>query len=77
MKTRTKDPGLKAASMLLLRNKEVTIDQLQAIPQLKSRDHVNGAIKYLMMNFNVRKHTREISKHPILTCEEVISLVSN
>ena len=77
MKIQTKDPGLRAASILLLRNKEVTVNQLHAIPQLKSQDHVNGAVEYLMMTFNVRKYTREISKHPILTCEEVISLVNN
>ena len=74
MDFRTEEIGLKVASALLIRKKEIAVSDLQAMPFFTDSDQVKNAVEYLLRTFDARMYSKRVARHPMLEWEDVISL---
>jgi hypothetical protein len=74
MKLRPEEIGLKLAAALLMHNKEIAVSDIRAIPFITTPDHVKGTVEYLMKTFDARIYSKQVSRHPMLEWDEIITL---
>lgn len=74
MELRTEEIGFKIAAALLLHNKEIAVSDIQAMPFFTNSDQVKGTVEYLMKTFDARIYSKQVSRHPMLEWDEIITL---
>lgn len=62
------------ASSLLLQQKEISVEDIRAMPFLRSPDEAEAVVSFLIENFKVEIYLKKVSSQPILEWEEVIRL---
>lgn len=66
--------AVKVASALLMQHKELSVEDIKALPFFMSTDEAEAVIGYLRSNFDVEVYHKRISRKPILEWEEMIRL---
>jgi hypothetical protein len=72
--TSTEKLSFKLAAWLLLKKKEVSYTELEALPTVTDEQDVEEIIEFLVNHFNVEKLTQKTSTWPMLSWETVIKL---
>lgn len=70
----TKKIAMRLTCALLLQRKEISVEDIKAIPFFMSPDEAEAVISFLRENFNVEVYLKKVSSHPILEWEEIIRL---
>ena len=66
--------SFRLAAWLLLKKKEVSFTELEALPTVKDDKDVEAIIDYLTSHFNAEKTTRKTASWPMLSWETVVRL---
>ena len=66
--------GLKLASALLLHNKEISLEDIRAMPFFEYPEEAEAVINVLLDKFEVEIYTKKIGSMPILEWEEIMIL---
>jgi hypothetical protein len=66
--------SFKLAAWLLMKKKEVSYSELEALPTVKDEQDVEEIIEFLVNHFNVEKLTQTTSTWPMLSWETVVKL---
>lgn len=67
------DIGINIASALLIKNKRLGVNEIEAIPFVTEKD-VPLIIRELVKKYKVRVTTEKISEHPYLEWRKVLTL---
>jgi len=70
----TEKLSFKLAAWLLLKKKEVSFSELEALPTVKDEQDVEEIIEFLVSHFDAEKLTLKTSSWPILSWETVVKL---
>lgn len=74
MKIGTTEIGLKLASALLLHNKEVSLEDIRAMPFFEYPEEAEAVINALLEKFQVEIYAKKVASLPILEWEEIMIL---
>lgn len=66
--------SFRLAAWLLLKKKEVSFTELEALPTVKDEKDVEAIIDYLTSHFNAEKTTQKTASWPMLSWETVVKL---
>lgn len=64
----------KVAAMLLREQRELSLEDIRAIPFIESQEKVNEVASYLLREFNAEMVQRSVTNKPFLRWERVIRL---
>jgi hypothetical protein len=70
----TEKLSFRLAAWLLLKKKEVSFSDLEALPTVNDEHDVEEIIEFLVSHFNVEKVTQKTASWPILSWETVLRL---
>lgn len=64
--------ALRLATALLFQRKELSVEDIKAMPFFISPDEAEAVISFLRRNPNVESYLKKVSSHPIMEWEEIL-----